>query len=86
VKVMRRRLLADSCPPVSEAIALEIRRPHSDRYDRASPPIILVPGQLTSNRPYLWPQIYTGLTFLISSLFMLELRRQKWGFRKEKHR
>ncbi|KAJ9604547.1 hypothetical protein H2200_010660 [Cladophialophora chaetospira] len=51
----------------SEAIALEIRRPHS-------------------SRPYLWPQIYTGLVFLIASLFMLELRRQKWGFGRERHR
>ncbi|ETI24118.1 hypothetical protein G647_03487 [Cladophialophora carrionii CBS 160.54] len=51
----------------SEAIALEIRRPHS-------------------SRPYLWPQIYTGLVFLIASLFMLELRRQKWGFKRERHR
>ncbi|EXJ69658.1 uncharacterized protein A1O5_06729 [Cladophialophora psammophila CBS 110553] len=51
----------------SEAIALEIRRPHS-------------------SRPYLWPQIYTGLVFLIASLFMFELRRQKWGFSRERHR
>ncbi|KIW99402.1 uncharacterized protein Z518_11390 [Rhinocladiella mackenziei CBS 650.93] len=39
-----------------------------------------------SDRPYIWPQIYTGLTFLIGSLFMLELRRQKWAFRRERHR
>ncbi|KIW79302.1 hypothetical protein Z517_05914 [Fonsecaea pedrosoi CBS 271.37] len=51
----------------SEAIALEIRRPHS-------------------SRPYLWPQIYTGLVFLIAGGFMFELRRQKWGFRRERHR
>ncbi|KAK6373268.1 hypothetical protein LTS17_008287 [Exophiala oligosperma] len=51
----------------SEAIALEIRLPHS-------------------SRPYLWPQIYAGLTFLISSVFMFELRRRKWGWSREKHR
>ncbi|KIW68052.1 hypothetical protein PV04_04022 [Phialophora macrospora] len=51
----------------SEAIALEIRLPHS-------------------SRPYLWPQIYTGLVYVMASLFMLELRRQKWGFRRERHR
>ncbi|EXJ93357.1 hypothetical protein A1O1_01749 [Capronia coronata CBS 617.96] len=40
-----------------------------------------------AKRPYLWPEIYTGLAFLIASLFMLELRRQKWGLlTREKHR
>ena len=39
-----------------------------------------------SGRPYLWPQIYTGLAFLIASLLLLELRRQKWGWRGERHR
>jgi hypothetical protein len=40
-----------------------------------------------SSRPFLYPQIYTGLTFLVASLFLLELRRQKWGLTKrERHR
>ncbi|OAP57795.1 hypothetical protein AYL99_08533 [Fonsecaea erecta] len=39
-----------------------------------------------SSRPYLWPQIYAGLVFLVSGLFIFELRRQKWGFRRERHR
>jgi MFS family permease len=52
----------------SEVIALEIRRPGSDR-------------------PYLWPQIYTGLVFLIASACLVELKRQKWGLMvREKHR
>ncbi|KAL2423694.1 putative transporter MCH2 [Exophiala dermatitidis] len=39
------------------------------------------------HRPYLWPEIYTGITFLLASLFMLELKRQKWGlFVRERHR
>ncbi|EXJ91490.1 hypothetical protein A1O3_00038 [Capronia epimyces CBS 606.96] len=43
--------------------------------------------QPDSHRPYLWPQIYTGLAFMIASLFLLELRRQKWGLlAREKHR
>ncbi|KAI1614837.1 MFS transporter, MCP family, solute carrier family 16, member 6 [Exophiala viscosa] len=39
-----------------------------------------------SHRPYLWPEIYTGLAYLISSLFLLELRRRKWGWGSERHR
>lgn len=33
-----------------------------------------------SGRPYLWPQIYSGLCYLIAAGFLLELRRVKWGF------
>jgi len=31
------------------------------------------------NRPYLHPQIYTGLCYLVAAAFLLELRRNKWG-------
>ena len=36
----------------------------------------------SSSRPFLYPQIYTGLTFLIASLFLLELRRSRLGLTK----
>lgn len=40
-----------------------------------------------SSRPFLYPQIYTGLTFGVAALFLLELRRTKWGLKTwEKHR
>lgn len=32
-----------------------------------------------SSRPYLYPQIYSGLCYLIAAAFLLELRRNKWG-------
>lgn len=36
---------------------------------------------------FLYTQIYSGLTFLISGCFLFELRRSKWGLRKrERHR
>lgn len=33
-----------------------------------------------SNRPYLYPQIYSALCYLVAGIFLLELRRTKWGF------
>lgn len=39
-----------------------------------------------TSRPYLWPQIYTGLSYLVASLLLLVLRRRKWGWRRERHR
>ena len=33
----------------------------------------------SSTRPYLYVQIYSGLCYLIAGLFLLELRRNKWG-------
>lgn len=40
-----------------------------------------------SGRPYLWPQIYCGLCYLIAAGFLLELRRKKWGlWAREKNR
>lgn len=40
-----------------------------------------------SGRPYLWPQIYTGLCYLVAAAFLLELRRVKWGlWGREKNR
>lgn len=32
-----------------------------------------------SSRPYLYTQVYAGLCYLIAALFLIELRRQKWG-------
>ena len=32
-----------------------------------------------SKRPYLYPQIYGGLCYMVAAAFLLELRRQKWG-------
>lgn len=32
-----------------------------------------------SGRPYLYPQIYSGLCYLMAAAFLLELRRNKWG-------
>lgn len=32
-----------------------------------------------SSRPYLYAQIYAGLCYLVATLFLLELRRKKWG-------
>ncbi|KAJ9663815.1 hypothetical protein H2198_000575 [Neophaeococcomyces mojaviensis] len=32
-----------------------------------------------AEKPYLYPQIYSGLCYLIAALFLLELRRNKWG-------
>lgn len=42
--------------PVSQVIALKIRRPDSAR-------------------PYLFPQLFVGLTYICASFIMLELRR-----------
>uniref|UniRef100_A0A093VQ93 Putative transporter MCH2 n=1 Tax=Talaromyces marneffei PM1 TaxID=1077442 RepID=A0A093VQ93_TALMA len=51
----------------SEAIALQLRRPDSDR-------------------PYLYAQLYAGLSYIASALFMLELRRMKVGLFKQERR
>lgn len=40
-----------------------------------------------SGRPYLWPQVYSGLCYLVAACFLLELRRVKWGlWAREKNR
>ncbi|KAK5050055.1 hypothetical protein LTR84_004175 [Exophiala bonariae] len=39
-----------------------------------------------TSRPYLWPQIYTGLSYLAASLLLLVLRKRKWAWRRERHR
>ncbi|KAK5101103.1 hypothetical protein LTS08_004709 [Lithohypha guttulata] len=39
------------------------------------------------NRPYLYPQIYSALCYLVAAGFLLELRRNKWGLlAREKNR
>uniref|UniRef100_A0A093Y3U7 Putative transporter MCH2 n=1 Tax=Talaromyces marneffei PM1 TaxID=1077442 RepID=A0A093Y3U7_TALMA len=57
----------DEAVTVSEAIALQLRRPDSDR-------------------PYLYAQLYAGLSYIASALFMLELRRMKVGLFKQERR
>lgn len=53
---------------VAQAIALEIRRPDSDR-------------------AFLYPQIYTGVSYAVGTAFLLALRRRKVGlFGRERHR
>ncbi|RVX72955.1 hypothetical protein B0A52_03308 [Exophiala mesophila] len=40
-----------------------------------------------SSRPYLAPQIYTGVAFIIATLFLLEVKRHKMGlWARERHR
>lgn len=40
-----------------------------------------------NGRPYLYPQIYSGLCYLVAAVFLLELRRHKWGlWEREKNR
>ena len=42
---------------------------------------------VSSSRPYLYPQIYSGLCYLVAAAFLLELRRNKWGlWGREKNR
>lgn len=41
--------------------------------------IALELARVHAPKPYLWPQIYSGICYLLAACFLIELRRKKWG-------